>query len=335
MMKWKGTAGALMAAAVLSSTLNVSAAGLRDVFDAEYYAETYPELKASIGDDAEALFQHYVTYGLSEGLAGSRVFNVVEYRNAYADLDAVFGDNWDAYVDHYFTIGIAEGRTAGVYGETAPSSTDAEEAQIWLEKGERLASDFNIGDAWGQVAFYNYTDDFADSYGGSIYGAIEFRFDSIPYCDLGSPGYWEWRDTIYDPVVDRVLQEADAGYFINIDPGFCEDLEWCYYEEESDEHEAGDWRGWQCDLVYEGKRYPTIIDADQKGIVSFWGSHEAGYDPDPVYEPDVYGAPGRYSIPGAYGTLERCFMIYTDAPEEVREHIHMGLKAFGQSVYLR
>ncbi|MDE7031187.1 MAG: hypothetical protein K2P63_14675 [Lachnospiraceae bacterium] len=326
MMKWKGTAAALMAAAVLSSTLNVSAAGLRDVFDAEYYAETYPELKASIGDDAEALFQHYVTYGLSQGMAGSKAFNVVEYRNAYADLDAVFGDNWDAYVDHYFTFGIAEGRTAGVYGETAPDSTEAEATQIWLEKGARLASDFNIGDAWGQVAFYNYTDDFSgDRY---IYGAIEFRFDSIPYCDMESPEYRDWYDTIYDPISDLVYQKADTGYFISIDAGFCEDLERCYYEEDDICGNAGDWRGWQCDLVYEGKRYPTIIEYRWDITnVPWWGSHQA--------EPDYVYAPGRYPVSGAYGIIERGLEIYTDAPKEVKEHIHMGLKAFGQSVYLR
>lgn len=329
MKRWKGTAVLLMAAAVLSGSMNVSAAGLRDVFDAEYYAETDPELKAAFGDDAEALFQHYVTYGLSQGRAGSRTFNVVEYRNAYADLNAAFGDNWDAYVDHYLTCGIAEGRTAGVYGDTAPGSTDTEKTQIWLGKGERIGSDYNIGDAWGQVAFYNYTDDFSGD--RSIHGAIEFRFDSIPYCDMESPEYSEWHDTIYDPISDRVYQEADTGWFIDIDAGYYENLEWCYYEEGEEYYgygKAGDWRGWQCDLIYEGNRYPTIIEYRPDNTnVPWWGSHEA--------EPDYVYAPGRYPISAAYGIREIGLEIYTDAPAEAKEHIHIGLRAFGQEVYLR
>lgn len=37
------------------------------VFDAEYYAETYPDLQAVFGNDAEALYNHYVMFGRAEG----------------------------------------------------------------------------------------------------------------------------------------------------------------------------------------------------------------------------------------------------------------------------
>ncbi len=37
------------------------------VFDAEYYAETYPDVKEAFGNDEAALFNHYVQYGKSEG----------------------------------------------------------------------------------------------------------------------------------------------------------------------------------------------------------------------------------------------------------------------------
>ncbi len=106
---------------MLGSSLPVSAAGLGDVFDAGYYADTYADLKAAFGDDADALLQHYLTYGVSEGRAGRADFNVSQYRSAYADLDAAFGDDWNAYADHYLTYGIAEGRT----GVTSPAGTPA------------------------------------------------------------------------------------------------------------------------------------------------------------------------------------------------------------------
>ena len=36
-------------------------------FDPEFYAETYPDVKAAFGNDEAALYNHYVTYGKSEG----------------------------------------------------------------------------------------------------------------------------------------------------------------------------------------------------------------------------------------------------------------------------
>jgi hypothetical protein len=37
------------------------------VFDSDYYADTYPDLKAAFGYDYNALLQHYLTYGKAEG----------------------------------------------------------------------------------------------------------------------------------------------------------------------------------------------------------------------------------------------------------------------------
>ena len=37
------------------------------VFDAEYYAKTYPDVVSAIGTDENALYQHYVMAGKAEG----------------------------------------------------------------------------------------------------------------------------------------------------------------------------------------------------------------------------------------------------------------------------
>jgi hypothetical protein len=97
-----------------ASTLGVSASGLKDVFDAEYYAEQYPDLKEAFGDDEKALYNHFLKYGLKEGRNMSPILDVVAYREAYGDLDAAFGDNWDAYVEHFLTFGAYEKRDEGV-----------------------------------------------------------------------------------------------------------------------------------------------------------------------------------------------------------------------------
>lgn len=122
--KWKGLSMfAVIAAVLLLGRLDVSAAGVRDVFDAKYYAASYADLKAVYGDNEEALFQHYMSRGLNEGRIAHPTFDIAAYRNGYADLQAVFGDNWDAYANHYLTSGIAEGRTIGVRSVSAAQQT--------------------------------------------------------------------------------------------------------------------------------------------------------------------------------------------------------------------
>ena len=98
---------------MLTGTLNVSAAGLEDVFSAQYYSDQYADLKAAFGTDEAKLFQHFLNYGAKEGRSMSPVFDVVYYRERYEDLDKAFGDNWDAYVEHYFTYGVNEDRDNG------------------------------------------------------------------------------------------------------------------------------------------------------------------------------------------------------------------------------
>ncbi len=102
------------AATFAGTTLGVSAAGLKDVFDAEYYASQYPDLKESCGNDKEKLYEHFITFGLKEGRKASPIIDVAAYKTAYPDLSKAFGDDWDKYVEHYFTYGIKEGRQEGV-----------------------------------------------------------------------------------------------------------------------------------------------------------------------------------------------------------------------------
>lgn len=121
--KWKGLPIlAAMAAVLTFGKLEASAAGVRDIFDAKYYADSYADVKAAFGDNEEAMFAHYMSSGLAEGRLGSPVFNVALYRKGYADLEAIFGDDWDAYVNHYLTVGQAEGRTIGVNPSVNPQT---------------------------------------------------------------------------------------------------------------------------------------------------------------------------------------------------------------------
>lgn len=82
------------------------------VFDAAYYANRYPDLKAAFGNDDSALLQHFIQYGMAEGRQGSSQFDVYSYKNLYPDLRAAFGNNLKSYYMHYISSGKSEGRKA-------------------------------------------------------------------------------------------------------------------------------------------------------------------------------------------------------------------------------
>lgn len=82
------------------------------VFDAAYYANRYPDLKAAFGNDESALLQHFIQYGMAEGRQGSSQFDVYSYKNLYPDLRAAFGNNLKSYYMHYISSGKSEGRKA-------------------------------------------------------------------------------------------------------------------------------------------------------------------------------------------------------------------------------
>lgn len=257
MKKWKRTAAlAVVAAMMLSGPLNVSAAGVRDVFDAEYYADSYEDLKEAFGDNADALLQHYMTCGLSEGRSGSKVFDVAEYRSAYGDLEAAFGDDWDAYVNHYCTSGIKEGRTAGVYGEIELNQddnqhSDADSANkdssndIWLQRGESADAVIDLeGAAEPLHAAVTYIDYYEDGITGpGVIGKADrviYHFTVLieyePY-DVESYGYHGFSYGFECGDAYDIRQGDTEWYFIINDRGVaydcCVSVGWSAFDYES------------------------------------------------------------------------------------------------------
>ena len=80
------------------------------VFDAEYYLNTYADLKAAFGNDEKKAFQHFLKYGMREGRQGNAAFNVHSYIYMYADLRKAFGNDLVKYYQHYLRYGRREGR---------------------------------------------------------------------------------------------------------------------------------------------------------------------------------------------------------------------------------
>ncbi len=88
------------------------------VFDAAFYANKYPKLVSNYGSDAIVLLDHFLKYGMDQGLQGSEEFEVNSYRARYDDLNEVYGEYLKQYYLHYLTCGKAEGRDATVSDDT-------------------------------------------------------------------------------------------------------------------------------------------------------------------------------------------------------------------------
>lgn len=89
------------------------------VFDAEYYYNTYSDLRQTIGKDPAVLLEHFVNVGMKEGRNGNTSFNVKAYMLNNLDLLPVYGvKDLSSYYIHYITFGQKEGRS-GVYREGA------------------------------------------------------------------------------------------------------------------------------------------------------------------------------------------------------------------------
>ena len=96
-----------VAAGVVYGGLDYSA-----VFDATYYSNKYNDLKAEFGNNAAALFHHFIVCGMKEGRQAIATFNVQAYRARYPDLQKTFGEKLPLYYQHYIQFGRAEKRNA-------------------------------------------------------------------------------------------------------------------------------------------------------------------------------------------------------------------------------
>ncbi len=86
------------------------------LFNATYYANKYPDLKAAYGYNATSLYTHYLQYGIKEGRSASPVFDPVHYLNHNADLIQAFGrNNYTAAYTHFIQYGYKEYRNSSPY----------------------------------------------------------------------------------------------------------------------------------------------------------------------------------------------------------------------------
>lgn len=153
----------LVAVLLVLSIVPVNAVVFNAAFDSDFYVNCYPDLKAAFGNDANAAYNHYLTYGIKEGRIASPVFDVKTYIRNYPDLQAAFGDDYVAAYNHFLTNGMNEGRLA----------SDSFNVQVYIANYPDLQAAFGNDVAGAYNHYLNYG--MAE---GRVCGALEAGADA-------------------------------------------------------------------------------------------------------------------------------------------------------------
>lgn len=95
------------------STIIISDTSYDNVaFNASYYANHHSDVYKTCGDDAKALYNHFITSGIKEGRQSSEQFSINVYKNNNQDLADAFGDDLIKYYNHYIESGYKENRVS-------------------------------------------------------------------------------------------------------------------------------------------------------------------------------------------------------------------------------
>ena len=82
------------------------------VFNPNYYADHYDDLKKAFGYDDKSLFNHFLQYGRKEGRQASINFNLDAYKKNNPDVARAYNNDNVLLYEHYCRFGYKEGRKA-------------------------------------------------------------------------------------------------------------------------------------------------------------------------------------------------------------------------------
>lgn len=82
------------------------------VFNPNYYADHYDDLKKAFGYDDKSLFNHFLQYGRKEGRQASINFNLDAYKKNNPDVARAYNNDNVLLYEHYCRFGYNEGRKA-------------------------------------------------------------------------------------------------------------------------------------------------------------------------------------------------------------------------------
>lgn len=141
------------------------------IFDAEYYAQTYPDVANAVGTDKDALYNHYVTFGKAEGRLACAPTTTVQANKTSTEPSTQSKDPLTArttptqvlaYLDIFPTFMLTDSRPTLAYSKTAASEKYGYDAYGNIIKAE-MDSEFFMGymayaicDAEGKIVGIRY-----------------------------------------------------------------------------------------------------------------------------------------------------------------------------------
>ncbi len=120
------------------------------VFDAQYYANCYPELKAAYGTDETKLYNHFINYGIEEGRCASPYFDVKVYMNQNSqNFQEENKGNYEKAFKHFLSnckktdrMKLSELFDASVYASNHPELAGATELALLKHFVQNGASEY-------------------------------------------------------------------------------------------------------------------------------------------------------------------------------------------------
>lgn len=171
----------------------VQSGGEKFTFDAEYYAQNNPDVVAALGNNADAMLQHYVQYGRAEGRKAyngdtgatattatattETVAKTVEPQPTYIELYETDGTVAEKiYCDHDANGRISK-KTVWQYLYGTPSAASLIYTYSYNENGDMIQetiTDANTGKVYGNISY---------SYEYDSQGRISVRYDGSSRVD--------------------------------------------------------------------------------------------------------------------------------------------------------
>lgn len=232
--------------AVTATTANISATlstQLRDIFDAKWYAEKYPDVVDALGDSEDVLFAHFLRCGIWEGRQLNPTFNVNAYASSYSDLQEAFKNDGAAqqivdYYSHYVNFGINEERyfttidravSAGIEVKNVATSGNVEVGEViavaQVPTPIEVAVENSVGISTEESSSIETTDEETEEVTESAFGLLveaEFKqYEStvrsilatknitIPAAPTDAKGYLSFCNSLFNTAADAA---AEAGY---------------------------------------------------------------------------------------------------------------------------
>jgi len=158
-----------------------------NVFDAQAYLASYPDLQAAFGSDRDAAVEHWLTFGIDEGRTGAPWFDAAHYLAIHPDVAAAYGaGNYRGALEHFLDFGLAEGRASSTvfdvryylsqYPDLASAFGDDYAAALdhflnfGLSEGRRASPSFDV------AAYVNRYPDLQAAFGTNYRAALQHWF---------------------------------------------------------------------------------------------------------------------------------------------------------------